>query len=89
MARVAGTFDETGGGPALIALPRSFLSTRVVARTLGAIAAATFAGYLAFITDSLRFLRFFAATAAWLGVLAGAIWVLWLHGDPSRILLLR
>jgi hypothetical protein len=39
--------------------------------------------------DSLRFLRFFAATAAWLGVLAGAIWVLWLHGDPSRILLFR
>ena len=39
--------------------------------------------------DSLRFLRFFAATAGWLGVLAGAIWVLWLHGDPSRILLLR
>jgi len=39
--------------------------------------------------DSLRFVRFVAATAAWLGALAGAIWVLWLHGDPSRILLFR
>lgn len=37
--------------------------------------------------DELRFLRFLAVTAAWLGALAGAIWVLWLHGDPSRILL--
>ena len=108
-------------------------SRRVVARALGAIAAATFAGYVAFLAgalvalqfmrpgyrglgivlfvaaafactlvyilvgpinvlltaDSLRFLRFFAATAAWLGVLAGSIWVLWLHVDPSRILLFR
>jgi hypothetical protein len=39
--------------------------------------------------DSLRFVRFFATTAGWLGAIAGAIWVLWLRGDPSRILLFR
>jgi hypothetical protein len=39
--------------------------------------------------DVFRFLRFFAITAGWLGALAGAAWVLWLHGDPSRILLFR
>ena len=39
--------------------------------------------------DAWRILRFVAATAAWLGALGGAIWVLWLHGDPSRILLWR
>ena len=39
--------------------------------------------------DSLRFVRFLCLTAIYLGVLAGAAWVLWLHGDPSRILLYR
>ena len=39
--------------------------------------------------DSLRFLRFLCVTALYLGVLAGAAWVLWLHGDPARILLYR
>ena len=119
------------GGVAPPVRPPSFLTTRVVGHALGAIVAAAFAGYLAFVAgafgalqfmapgyrglgivlffvaafactlvymlvgpinvlltaDSLRFLRFFAATAAWLGALAGAAWVLWLHGDPSRILL--
>ena len=39
--------------------------------------------------DAWRLLRFLCVTALYLGVLAGAAWVLWLHGDPSRILLYR
>ena len=39
--------------------------------------------------DRFRFLQLFCTTAAWLGFTAGAVWVLWLHGDPSRILLYR
>ena len=121
------------GGGAPPPRPRPLLSRRVVGHTLGAIFAATLAGYLAFITgaflalpfmrpghrglgivlfvvavffslpfyllvgpinvlgtvDSLRFIRFFATTAAWLGAIAGATWVLWLHGDPSRLPLYR
>ena len=120
------------GGVAPPARP-SGLPGRRVGHALGTVAAAAFAGYLAFLTsafvalqfmapgyrglgivlfvvaafactlvyllvgpinvllttDSLRFLRFVAATAAWLGALAGATWVLWLHGDPSRILIVR
>lgn len=39
--------------------------------------------------DPERFLRFMCVTALYLGLLAGAAWVLWLHGNPSRILLYR
>lgn len=39
--------------------------------------------------DAWRLLRFLCVTALYIGVLGGAAWVLWLHGDPSRILLFR
>lgn len=40
-------------------------------------------------TSPWRFVRFVMVTAGLLGAFAGAGWVIWLHGDPSRILLYR
>ena len=39
-----------------------------------------------FASHRLRYLQFTCATAAWLGFVAGAVWILWLHGIPSNIL---
>jgi hypothetical protein len=36
-----------------------------------------------------RLLRLVAATAGYLGFFCGAAWVIWLHGDPARIILVR
>lgn len=36
-----------------------------------------------------RIFEFLAATTIWIGFLAGCVWVLWLQGDPERILLVR
>jgi len=36
-----------------------------------------------------RVFQFLAATTIWIGFLAGSVWVLWFHGEPSRILFTR